>query len=563
MANVSISRGPGAGEDFTLGETTVIGRSLEADIRIDDMTASRKHVQISKEPNGYVLRDLGSGNGTMLNNQRIEGAVVLEDKDEIGVSTVTFVFRGDGAPATGGKAEEPSDTTTVRIVDQADESEAILESVDLGDKGNLDGVVTSETGLDELRKMHQRLKTVTEVSNAISTILDPKKQLDAIMDSLFDVFLQADRGFIMLMDGRRRLSCPASRVRGQEDAGQASVSRTIAKEVIDKRKGILSSDAMGDDRFAGGQSIVNFQIRSMMCVPLLAQDQVLGLIHVDTMRQAEHFTIDDLNLLASIANQAALSLANARMHKEMLSQEKTKRDLEFARKVQESFLPDAHPEIEGFEFDQKYESALQVGGDFYDFIQLSDTEWALVVGDVSGKGVPAALLMAKMMSDVRFFTLAEREPTKVVYRVNNVLASGKTEDLFVTLLYMKLDTTTNKLTVINAGHLPPVIRRKADGTVLKVEESINYPIGVVPEAEFAACEFQLQQGDVVATFTDGIIEAMNGNKDQYGFERLEAAMDDQSASTSEIMQIILKDVKKFVGKTPPSDDLTLVCFGLV
>lgn len=565
MAEVTISRGPGEGDGFVLGDMTIIGRSLEANVRVDDLTVSRKHAQITRGADGYALRDLGSGNGTLLNGQRIEAATLLRDGDEIGISNVAFVFRDDEPGAAAQKPDAAANTTTVSIVDGPAATSAILGSVDLEDQERIEGVVTSETAFEDICKMHKRLKTVIEIGNALGTVVDEKKQFEVIMDKLFDVFTQADRGFVILMDPQtRRLRPAAAKVRGGDDgARQVSISRTIAKEVMEKRKGILSSDAMGDDRFAGGASIVNFQIRSMMCVPLIAQDEIQGLIHVDTTRATEHFTVDDLSLLVAIANQAALSVANSRMHVQLLTQERMKRDLEFAQKVQQSFLPESVPEIEGFEFQQAYKAALQVGGDFYDFIHLGGPEWGLVVGDVSGKGVSAALLMAKLMSDVRVFALAEHEPAPTLNRLNSHLAERGAEDVFVTLLFMKLDVERGSLTIGNAGHLPPVVRRGQGGSVIRIEDCINYPLGVLPDTQFEQSEFQLHKGDALAVFTDGIIEAMNGKKEQYGFERLEAAMGDPEATPKKLVQIVVSDVKKFVGRTPQSDDLTLVCFGPV
>ncbi len=571
MAKLIISRGPGVGEECLLGDSAIIGRHMEANIRIDDLTVSRRHAQIVKGENGYTVTDLGSGNGTLVNGQRIFQTVPLKDGDEICISNVHMVFREDAnaglpvAETTGAASDGEAPSTSVRLVDHDTTTSAILGEVDLRDKEGIEGKISQETGFEELYKMHQRLKTVMEIFSSISTILEERRQLQTIMDRLFDVFEQADRGFIILQDPATKRFRPAViKVReGQGNAQQVTISRTIAREVMEKRKGILSSDAMGDERFAGGQSIVNFQIRSMMCVPLLARDEILGLIHIDTRKQTAHFTSEDLNMLAAIANQAAISLANARLHRELMTQERLKRDLELARKIQQSFLPQSMPELEGFEFKDVYQAAGQVGGDFYDFIDLGGDELGIVVGDVSGKGVPAALLMAKLMSDVRFFALAERDPDKVVGKLNYNLATSNTEDVFVTLLYMKLDVKEKRLAITNAGHLPPLVRRGSNGEIVRIEEGVNYPLGVLPDTEFEIAEFQLNPGDFVALFTDGIIEAMNAAKEQYGFARLEAVMKQPAATPSELTSKVLADVKKFVGRTAQSDDLTLVCFGVV
>jgi len=287
----------------------------------------------------------------------------------------------------------------------------------------------------------------------------------------------------------------------------------------------------------------------------------MGIIHLDTVSQGKHFEGDDLNLLAGIATQAAVAISNARMHGQMVKQERMQRDLDLARHIQESFLPQAVPDVENYDFRHWYKAALEVGGDFYDILQLDDERIAILVGDVSGKGIPAALLMAKMMSDVRITALQEPEPRFVVQRLNDILAESATEDMFVTFIYVILYVKERRLVVTNAGHCPPVVRRGAGEEVLRLEKSVNYPLGVMPGAEFDQEEFVLEPGDTVALFSDGIIEAMDAEKNQYGFERLEATMAQDTGEPNVILHSVLNDVRRFVGDTPQSDDLTLVCFG--
>lgn len=556
MARLTITQGPNAGQEHVLSkDVTVLGRSFDADLRIDDLTVSRKHAKVIKSGEVYFVEDLGSGNGTRLNGKPITRAQ-LEDNDEIQVCQNVLVFRADGA-----KVKPEGSTTTVSIVDKGPEESAIINAIDVN-KDLLSVVPSKTTGFDELFKMHKRFKLVFEVSNAIGTTLNETELLGQIMDRLFDVFTQADRGFIVLRDPEtRRLVPKVARRRDGGNPSEITFSRTIISAVMNNKKAVLSSDAMGDDRFKGGASIVNFQIRSMMCVPLIAQDEILGILHVDTIRQAEHFTNDDLNLLATIANQAALSIANARMHTRLLHQQRMDQDLQFATRIQQSFLPQHAPVIEGFTFKNWYKAAQAVGGDFYDFIRLDKNRLGIVIGDVAGKGVPAALMMAKLSSDVRYYALTEPEPKTLLARLNDKLAEGQTEDIFVTLLYLTLIVDQKKMVICNAGHLPPVVRKGPSRQVKKVEGAVNYPLGVLPGATFEQEEYQLDSGDAVAIFTDGVIEAMDKDKNQYGFQRLEAAMAANLPDAGSLGQNVLEDVRRFVGNTPQSDDLTLVCFG--
>jgi serine phosphatase RsbU (regulator of sigma subunit) len=330
---------------------------------------------------------------------------------------------------------------------------------------------------------------------------------------------------------------------------------------MDDRVAILSADAMGDQRFSMAQSVLNFRIRSMMCAPIIANDEALGIIHLDTTRQDRQFTLDDLDLLAAVTNQTAFAIANARLHRKLLLQERTERDLHLARQVQQSFLPRHFPEVAGMQFCASYKAALEVGGDFYDFIPLAGGRLAIVVGDVAGKGIPAALLMARMSSAVREFALTEDDPRRVVARVNERLAAMDAEGAFITLIFALLDPRSRALQMVNAGHPPPLLRKGAGGQVSEIHSCTNFPVGVMPGAEFEAESFRIEPGDFVCLYSDGITEAMNAQKDGYGDARLKSVAALPAASAAEWMENILKDVHAYVGGAYQSDDLTLVCFG--
>jgi len=305
------------------------------------------------------------------------------------------------------------------------------------------------------------------------------------------------------------------------------------------------------------------QVRSVMCVPLIFRNDLLGIIYIDTGRPSDRFrfTMEDLDLLTGIASQAALAIQNARMHERLLQRERLERDMQFAHEVQRSFLPDKVPRIEGYEFSAWYGSAQEVGGDFYDFIELPDGRVAVVIGDVSGKGVPAALLMARLTSELRFLALSEPEPPSILSRLNERMVSGRTEDRFVTLLYVVLDTKERSIEVANAGHPYPLVRKREEGRLERLCEPINPPLGVMPSVEFKSLRYNLAEGDTVAVFTDGVTEAMNVRKERFGMQRLERAIANGAPGARAIMERILKQVSEFVGLASPSDDLTLVCFG--
>jgi serine phosphatase RsbU (regulator of sigma subunit) len=538
MPNLVAVEGPFKGQTFRLREATVVGRSFDADLRLDDLAVSRHHARISLVGGSYVIADLGSGNGTSVNGRTIAAPTPLKSGDRIGLAGNLFRF----------SAESESGVT---IVDEpATAAPPALETLDI-----------KATSM-EAAMAQQRLRAVLEISNAVQTHLDMDKLLNEILDRLFGVFPQADRGFILLKDDEsEELVSRAARQRGREQPEAIAVSRSIVRKAMDDRVAILSADAMGDQRFSMAQSVLNFRIRSMMCAPIIAHDEALGIIHLDTTRQDRQFTLDDLDLLAAVTNQTAFAIANARLHRKLLLQERTERDLHLARQVQQSFLPRRFPEVAGMQFCASYKAALEVGGDFYDFIPLASGRLAIVVGDVAGKGIPAALLMARMSSAVREFALTEEKPRRVVARVNERLAAMDAEGSFITLIFALLDPRSRALQMVNAGHPPPLLRKGATGRVSEIQSCTNFPVGVMPGAEFEAESFRIEPGDFVCLYSDGITEAMNSQKDAYGDARLKSVAALPAASAAEWMENILKDVHAYVGGAYQSDDLTLVCFG--
>jgi serine phosphatase RsbU (regulator of sigma subunit) len=549
MAKLVGVAGIAKGREVELGPKNVLGRSFDADIRLDDLIVSRRHAAIVEREGGFYVEDLGSGNGSYVNDDLVSAPTLLHNGDLVRLAENVFRFE---APVAAGE------TGRVSLVD-APPQDAVMQTLDIGATlMNLKAPPEPEA----LLKANERFRTVLEISNAVQTQLDMNSLLNKIMDRLFEVFPQADRGFIMLRPDEEGadMVAAAARQRGKEKPDEITISRSIINKSLCDRVAVLSADAMSDRRFAEAMSVVNFQIRSMMCAPIIANDQGLGIIHLDTTRQDSQFTMDDLDLLTGVANQVAFAIANARMHERLLRQQRMERDLQLARQVQESFLPRSLPEVEGFEFAATYKAALEVGGDFYDLIPLNDGRLGIVVGDVAGKGMPAALLMARMSSDVRFFALNESSPGAVLRRVNDRLCAMNPEGSFVTMIYGTLDPATREFRMANAAHPPPVLRDKS-GEAVEVTHCTNFPIGAVDDAEFEEESFTLEPGQTVALFSDGVTEAMNGERELFGSERLLAAAGKRAAGARAYMENILAQVQAHVGDAYQSDDLTLLCFG--
>ncbi|HRU07106.1 MAG TPA: SpoIIE family protein phosphatase [Candidatus Brocadiia bacterium] len=542
MARLIAIAGPMAGREFEVGDRAIIGRATDCDIRLDDLTVSRRHASISRVGAGCVLEDLHSGNGVFVNQRRVIEPVQLADGDEIRLSRHTFKFILPPA----------KHTTSVTIQDRS----AAHESSILGSVAVESTQTATLAAGQPPPATHQRLNTLLQISNALQSEFNLPKLLNLILDTLFNVFPQADRGFVMLSDDTGKLHTRAVRSRS-EQTEEIAISRRIISEVTQRRMAILSADASDDSRFGGAMSIVNLQMRSMMCSPLIAQGQVLGVIHIDTVRQDERFTQDDLELLTGIACQTALAIANARMHERLMKRQRMERDLELAAQVQNSFLPAKAPEAPGWRFAACYQAALEVGGDFYDFIQPAEGRMIVAVGDVAGKGVPAALLMARMTSDVRFLCMQEPSPSRVLSRLNDQFHASSIEDVFVTLLLASIDLKTRLITFCNAAHCPALAWTAADAPVVQATRESNYPIGVVPGHVFEEETFQIQAGGGFWLYTDGVIEAMDDQQRLFGVERLKSLLERKKASDTALRDL-LTSIQEFTGGAPQSDDLTAV-----
>ena len=557
MSTVAAVKGPAAGQTFTLLKVTIVGRSMDAGIRVDDLTLSREHARFMVDERGEVIcEDLRSGNGTFVNGTRID-SVRLNDGDTIVVGESVLVYHAD--PTAGKETPDDVGQMTMLSFDAPESDSSVINTLDV-DSATGGDKATNESTVEELHSANQRLHILYEMFQSFGTSLKEDDLLDKILETLFRIFPATQRGFIILRDPQTEELVPrATRIAGSTDDNRVNISRTLLQFVMEKKQAVLTRDAMEDDRFSGSDSIMDMGMRSVMCAPLLNDERVIGFLTVDTQEVTGSYDQDGLALLAGIASQAGLAITNARMHSELLNQERINQDLANARRIQHSFLPQSYPDVSGYEFADWYVAAQDVGGDFYDFIVTPSGKLCVAVGDVSGKGIPAALMMAKTASHVRFQSGAGIGPAKMLKEINKAIAESDTE-LFVTLLIMLLDTETHEITVANAGHLSPIVRH-ADGTVETVECEGGFPIGLVEDAEFPETVMDIGAGDRVCLFTDGVTEAMDAGKEQYGEDELAAAIQGASANASDIIRAVQESMTQHVKDAHQSDDVTFVCFG--
>jgi sigma-B regulation protein RsbU (phosphoserine phosphatase) len=552
MASLHILKGQNQGQRVVLdAEKVILGRDPECQVVIPMNSVSRKHAQIVRVGGRYFLEDLQSRNHTYLNHQEIAQRTPLKNNDRIRICDFLATFHESAYPPLPAElrkgedepeAEEPEGSTTVEA--------------SISHSSHLNIVETQPA---------EKLKALLEISSNLSKTLQLDPLLPKIVDSLFAVFKQADRCFLILSeDGNAKLIPKVIKTRRAQDESNARFSRSIVKQCLETNQAFLSDDASADKRIPLSQSVLDFRIRSVMCAPLCAAEgKSFGVIQLDTQDRSKKFTQDDLKLLVCVANQASVALENARFHEESVAQERLKRDLELATQVQLSFLPQHLPEVPGYEFYAHYEPALDVGGDYYGFVPLTGNRLAIAVGDVAGKGVPAALLMAKLSSDTRFCLLTNADPAKAVTQLNDLLYQHTSQmDRFVTLAAAVLDPATHAVTLISGGHPSPLQYRPVDGSLTEAmpREVPGVPLGMLEGYVYESCQVTLQPGDCLVFFSDGVTEAVDVRGEAFGNQGVEATVKTGGPTSAKPLgERLVKAVKQHAAGRAQHDDITLVC----
>jgi phosphoserine phosphatase RsbU/P len=246
-----------------------------------------------------------------------------------------------------------------------------------------------------------------------------------------------------------------------------------------------------------------------------------------------------------------------------LARERLKLDLKLARGVQRSFLPQQMPDIPGYEFFSYYESAFELGGDYYDFIPLSGNRTAILLGDVAGKGVMAALLMVKLSADARACMLTEPDPAMAITKLNSLMNQSGIADRFVTLVAAILDPANHTVTMVNAGHPSPLLHHHANRSITEAihNDIVGLPLGVVDGVQYTSCQISLDPGDCILAFTDGVTDAMNVRDLQLETKGVYAAVQGEAYSPRALVEQVVKAVKQFSSGRSQHDDIALVGFG--
>jgi len=524
---------------------TTIGRSARSDICIPDAFASRLHAEIRKEGDAFWLQDLGSANGTRYNGAIVSMPIPLITGGEIQIGETVITFEDE-------RLRQSRNATLI-----ADHTEALdpSKTIALAPKTN----PTAEFLDSQFTTRNELLGLISKVGIALLSSSGLDETLNQVASLVFEA-VPAERCVIMLRDeeieGGMKIS--VARLRGKEETlEEVRISRTVMEEVLKNGKSVLTADAQHDPRYAS-QTIALLGIRSVLAVPLsVNENDVFGLIYADSPTTEATFSEEHLNILTTLASVASIRVENARLLEERFERERMERELELATEIQQRFQPSAPPVIEGYEFQGISFSCYEIGGDYYDFISRHNNRMLIALGDVSGKGTAAALLMSSLHAAIHAQVSAKSALAEIVKSVNEYLSENTPANRFVTLFIAELDPSDGTLRYINAGHNPPLIGR-TDGSVEQLASG-GFPLGIMPFAEYEIGEVSLNSGEALVVYSDGVSEAANLKGEEFGMERLSQVIQRHlAASASGLRDKVESALSTFTQTAPAGDDITLV-----
>ncbi len=555
MAELIVKYPDRTAEHFSISRLRItIGRSARNDLCIPDPFASRVHAEVRHEGDEYVLQDLGSANGTLYNGSVVEAPIHLTRGGRIQIGETEIFFNDAQFPLSSGATMITDNSSSVP------EATISLASTGRTTSGLLEAIEDARTQSDETSRVAQRSDLLALISRISVALLDTatlNETLDQIVSMVFQA-VPADRSMIMMRDEKNPdLKVAVARLRDRAgEVGEIRISRSVIDEVVTNGKSVLTSDAQADPRFMGGTVMLQ-GVRSVLAVPLGVGEKVFGIVYADSPLAEGRFTEDHLKVLTTLASVAAIRVQNARLMEQQMERVRLERELQVASEIQQRFQPASAPIVAGYELQGISFPCYEIGGDYYDFIQREDGRLIVALGDVSGKGPAAALLMSSLHAAVHAHSDMHDSLAKMIGAVNRYLVDSTPANRFVTLFYAELDPKDGSLAFLNAGHNPPLIVH-AGGTMEQLAAG-GLPLGIMANADFREGKTRLHPGDVLVIYSDGVSEAVNAKGEEFGPTRLyEVVARNLDASAAGIRDRIESALTKFCQGTPAADDITLV-----
>ncbi len=404
-----------------------------------------------------------------------------------------------------------------------------------------------------VEKQNRTLRMLQHVSREFSSILDLNDLLKHIAASLKTI-IKYDAFSILLLDQSRQFLRHRFSIRHDERVklDNIPVGKGITGTAVEQRQVIRSDNTLQDPRYIPSHR----DVRSEVAIPLVAHDRVIGALDLESDQYA-YFTDEHVRMLGLLAPQIATSVENARLYEELAQREKRiEQDLEAARELQTALLPVQPPRIKGLDIGVGYRPARIIGGDLYHFFEYADDAALITMGDVSGKGVAAALYGALVNGLLQTIVPSRRDPALLLRLLNQALIERRVDARYVTLLVLLWHPETRQFTIANSGALPPIVCRGPEIIKPRVE---GVPVGLLPDREYEKAVFQARAGDLIVLYSDGITDQLDASGEEYGRARLQRLLKNVCAGSPEnVVSAIFADLDAFTGAGAAYDDQTLV-----
>ncbi len=410
----------------------------------------------------------------------------------------------------------------------------------------------------EVKSYVHRLESLIDASKHLNTTFNLEELLSIILH-LATKNLDAERGTIYLTDEKtNELWSKVLKGEGLVEI-RLPLGTGIAGTVAQTGETVNLKDASKDKRFfAGFDKRSGFRTRTMLCMPMKNRHgKIVGVFQIINKKEGMFDKEDEL-FLKAFSEHAALAVENARLHQTSLESERVQKELQIAGEIQQRLLPKEIVPIPHYEVAAAAQPCTSVGGDYYDVISVGKNRYAFIMADVTGKGVPAALLVSTLHASLRAYIQSDTNLSELTAKLNKLVYENSPAERFITFFIMILDCSSHTMTYVNAGHNFPYLLRPDSGNVIELEAN-GLPLGMVDGVQYESRQLSLGRNDVLALYTDGVTEAMDKTRQQYSEERLKDVLRNTMVKPAcEIKDDILHDVRIFIGHEPPSDDLTLL-----
>ncbi|MFQ5525686.1 MAG: SpoIIE family protein phosphatase [Thermoanaerobaculia bacterium] len=519
------------------GDEVTVGRSSSAHLSLSDRFLSRLHARFFTKDDDWWVEDLGSRNGTHVNDQKLDEPVRVRAGDTVRVSGCVITIKSEDPEKQSGSTDFGA--TIFRAASDllhTESSQAV------------------ERSADDLRGYAERLRVLNEVHHALSRPISLKELLDLILDRAFE-HVGCEEGAIFLREEDGSYERAAIRSTNTE-SGEYLYSETLLREVGDKGLAALVLDAGADERFRDAMSIMSSGVRSLVAAPLMDPEGSLGLIVLNSRLHRRQFTEDDMSLLTSLASVAALRIRNVALAIEAAERQRLEEELELARRIQVALLPASLPDIEGYALCGRNLPSRGVSGDFYEIVGR-DEDYFLLVADVSGKGIAASLLTASFEALAAGPIEDGSPPEEVTARVSRRLFERTPLAKYATAWLGTLNPKSGVVRYTNAGH-NPALHVRASGDVEQLGPT-GVPVGLMEGSAYEAQEITLEPDDFLLVYTDGITESEDPDGEEFGMERLmEFCRGQREVTPDDLAAALEADLDKFTHGQPAADDRTVV-----